>query len=104
MLFFMLQSRKTYRRVHGLPVCASTFMDSVCARALCDSSRDLCTRYSSSLRNFVFPSQLRQQNCHIGGPMLSMDMPLVPNYHIIHPYPKIANAKVSLYSLAEPQV
>jgi hypothetical protein len=52
--------------------------------------------YPITERNFVFPSQLRQQNCHIGGPMLSMDMPLVPNYHIIHPYPKIANAKVLL--------
>mmetsp|Transcript_15455 Transcript_15455/g.27391 ORF Transcript_15455/g.27391 Transcript_15455/m.27391 type:complete len:375 (-) Transcript_15455:564-1688(-) len=52
--------------------------------------------YPVGHRNWVVPQQLRQQSCHIGGPLLSGEMPPVPNYHIIHHFPSIAGATVLL--------
>eukprot|EP00906_Rhabdomonas_costata_P002838 RCo004411 len=45
--------------------------------------------------NFLFPEAMRAMPCHIGGPMVSLqELPPVPNYVILHPYPEIPNSTV----------
>eukprot|EP00668_Euglena_longa_P004569 GGOE01005336.1.p1 GENE.GGOE01005336.1~~GGOE01005336.1.p1 ORF type:complete len:400 (-),score=121.70 GGOE01005336.1:727-1884(-) len=52
--------------------------------------------YPVGERNYVFPPLLRRQTCHVGGPVLSYEMPPVPNYFILHPHRAIPNCKVLL--------
>lgn len=50
--------------------------------------------YPVGERNYVFPPGLRQQSCHVGGPVLSYEMPPIPNYFILHPHSSVPKAKV----------
>lgn len=81
------------------PKCAMLILNSASSQAPTDTYVDaLILNYPRTYplgdRNWVVPAGLRHQHCHIGGPTICSEMPPVPNYHILHPYAAIANAKI----------